>query len=139
MKKGMYFIATAIVLAVIALAAYIYISNKHKNSNLAGPVSSYPSSQTNTNKTIPEGESIEAIGTATCLSPKDTSGPQVASCAIGIKQEDGQSYALNSQDPVMTGSIPTGQKVKVKGTLSKDVSSQYNIVGVINVTTIERL
>ena len=84
------------------------------------------------------GEAITATGVVGCLTPKDKSGAQDASCAVGIKQDDGISYALSHQDPSVTGSLPTGQRVKITGTLTKQAST-YDIIGVIKVNSIERL
>lgn len=95
---------------------------------------------TTPNGTAPQAkvETVTKVGTIGCLEHKDTSGPQITSCAIGIKQDDGISYALNSDDPSTTGSIPTGTRVQVTGTLTEQ-STQYDSAGVIHVTSFKKL
>ena len=73
-----------------------------------------------------------------CLTRRDTSGPQDMSCAIGLQAENGESYAISAADPTVTGSIPTGTRVEVTGTVTQQTSA-YDIVGLITVTSIKRL
>jgi hypothetical protein len=81
---------------------------------------------------------ISVEGEVGCLEPKDKTGPHITSCAIGIKQDDGTSYALGSDDPTLTGSIPTGQQVRVTGTFTEQTST-YDAKGLIHVTSVEKL
>ena len=84
-------------------------------------------------------EVVTATGVIECLTPKSTSGTQTLSCAIGLKKDDGTHYALNHDDPSVIGSIPTGQRVQLSGTLMTSQDSVYDIVGIIKVASIKRL
>jgi hypothetical protein len=133
-KKIVIAIATAIVILAGGITAYALSNN---SSPTGAPVSSAPATQKNTVATN-TGSAVTKTGTIECLTPKDTSGPQTTSCAIGMKQDDGTSYALNADDPTTTGSIPTGSRVQVTGTLSQQ-TTQYTIAGIIHVISIQRL
>jgi hypothetical protein len=123
MSKKMYLIIVAVVMAVIAVGVAVYaIQNSNRSS-----VSDNPKSG-----------SITLEGTMTCLVPKDTSGVQDLSCAIGLKADDGKYYALGADDPTITGTIPTGQRVKVKGSFASQ-NSKYTMEGIIQVESIERI
>lgn len=104
------------------------------------PRPSKPIQQQPTNQSAqPEkGASITVSGTMACLTAKDNAGPQQLSCAIGLQADDGKQYGLFSDDPTITGSLPTGQKVTVSGTVTQQEST-YNIEGVINVDSIQKI
>ena len=84
------------------------------------------------------GDAVTIEGTVTCLSLKDAGTAQNTSCAIGIKSDDGKSYALYSDDPTVTGSLLSGSRVRIAGGLVARIS-QYDTVGTINVGSLERL
>ncbi len=122
----------AVVILAIGVAAWaVHNNQKHKNQATS---SSQNAQQSNTNS---QGKPLTVTGKMTCLKPKDTSGPQNAICAIGIVGDDGKNYALSAQDPTLTGSVPTGQQVKVTG-LFTEKTTQYDMVGTIYVTSLER-
>lgn len=80
-------------------------------------------------------------GVQVCLPHKDTSGPQTLECALGLKTDSGEYYALNLQmlsqeQPV----IPNGARVTANGlvtpieNLSSDRWQRYNVKGIFSVT-----
>ena len=91
----------------------------------------------------PQSGPITIKGEITCL-PKKGSGPQTMECAIGLKGEDGNHYALKNlfeHDPNYTFST-TGMQVEVVGTFTpEEVSgpgnSTYDVVGSISITSIK--
>jgi hypothetical protein len=133
-KRSYTVIAVVIVLVLIAGVTIYAINNSRDSANS----SSSTSSQSPTVSTLPKGETVTIEGIMTCLVPKDTSGVQDLSCAIGLKTDDGKYYALSASDPTTTGTIPTGQRVTVKGRLS-DQNSKYTSQGIIQVESIERI
>jgi len=123
MRKKLYLGITIAVVSAIGVTAYAW----HKSS-ASPPKNQLPAT----------GQTITVTGTIGCLEPKNTDGPQESSCAIGLKQDDGKSYALSSPDPTTVGSLPTGQKVQIRGTFSQQ-SSKYDAIGLIKVTSLQRL
>ncbi len=84
-------------------------------------------------------EPITVTGEVVCLPHKDTSGPQTLECAIGIKDDRGTYYALLSDDPTQTGSLPTGSRVEIAGRLQEASStSKYNTAGTLLVLSIKK-
>lgn len=138
MNKKLIVIGIAIVIVLgggaVAYAAY---DNVNKSGNLA--VSSSPNVSDGTPEaTQPAGSgtAITVTGKMTCLTPKDTSGPVNASCAIGLTGDDGKNYGLGADDPLLL-SAPTGQQVKVVGSFTEQTSI-YDSAGVIKVESLER-
>jgi|SRR3989344_4948296 len=86
---------------------------------------------------------ITVSGEITCL-PKKGSGVQTLECAIGLKGEDGNYYALKNlfdHDPSYKFSA-TGLQVEVVGTLSVEEifgpdGNKYDIAGAIAITSIK--
>ena len=142
MNKKLYLGATIVALLMLGVAAYA-LYNASANPSEPENVSPSATQGNNTaqNPTPATGQTITVTGTVVCLTPKKTDGPQVTSCAIGLKQDDGKSYALTSQDPTVVGSLPGGSKVTVTGSLAQPSQqpSEFDIVGVIAVTTVQRL
>ncbi len=126
-KKLMIIMAVAVSFAFGAAtyAAYTHFTSDDKEETVSASTHSQV------------GGAITVSGTMGCLTLKNSSGPTDSSCAIGIKADDGKSYALNAQDPTISGSVPTGKRVKVSGTLTEQ-ASKYDIAGVIQVTSLER-
>lgn len=86
-------------------------------------------------------------GMQTCLPHKDTDGPHTMECAIGMKTDAGEYYALDfaaiSQIPPI---IQDGDRFKANGMitpiemLSTDQWQKYDIVGIFSVTdSVEKL
>jgi hypothetical protein len=86
-----------------------------------------------------DGQTVTKTGTLSCLEHKDTSGPQTNECAFGLKQDDGTAYGLGSDDPMLIGSLPTGQQVEVTGKLTPATPSKYATSGTIQVQSVKRL
>lgn len=140
-KQWVFIVLVTLLLVAIGSVTYGLISSDSspKPSQSDGVSSSPMQNDVLPDDTTPvTGEAITATGVVGCLEPKDKTGVHDMSCAVGIKQDDGTSYALSHQDPSVTGSLPTGQRVKVTGTLTKQAST-YDIVGAIKVSSIERL
>jgi hypothetical protein len=98
----------------------------------SGPVTSHPF--------IPAGGPITISGTTTCLPPKNTTGPQDTSCALGFKDVRGNYYALVDTDPTYknVSGVANGSNVTVTGTFTLGTNLTYNIVGTIAVTSITK-
>ncbi|MEK7600148.1 MAG: hypothetical protein AAB462_03895 [Patescibacteria group bacterium] len=83
-------------------------------------------------------EPVTKIGTISCLKVKDNDGPQATSCAVGVFDTDGKTYALYSDDPTVVGDLRTGQRIQVTGLL-KQQNTEFDIYGVIVVQSIKQL
>jgi hypothetical protein len=80
-------------------------------------------------------------GTQTCLPHKNTAGPQTLECAIGMKTDSGEYYALDfsmmSQGPV---DVSNGERFTATGlitpieNLSSDFYQKYDVEGIFSVT-----
>lgn len=129
-------LAAITILALGGAAAGYFLYTPQVNSP-----NSNSSSSSNANNTTPKnpikGAPITVTGEIVCLTHKDTSGPVDAMCAIGLTGDDGKNYALSADDPTLTGSIPTGQQVKITGSFAEQ-SSQYNSAGIIKVESLTR-
>ncbi|CAN5188485.1 hypothetical protein BH09PAT3_BH09PAT3_0200 [soil metagenome] len=135
MKKNLYLLIGLVLIVGVAAAAFALTRNSES-------VKSEPSSATTGTQTGAQLETtqktVAVVGTIGCLEPSDATATQASSCAVGLQQDDGSSYALNADDPTTTGSIPTGQRVQVTGVVSQE-STSYKIDGVIKVKSIESL
>ena len=76
------------------------------------------------------GASITVSGLPICLPHRDSSGPQTLECAIGIKTDDGQYYALT---PI--GNIQFSQRLTVTGVLTTKTDSRYLSSGTITISS----
>lgn len=94
---------------------------------------------------IEEGEAPGALtveGTFTCLPHKDTSGPQTLECAIGLTTDDGKNYSLDLSAVTYPADIT---RARVSGhftpveALSTDAWQKYDMVGIIQVESVEPL
>jgi ABC-type Fe3+-hydroxamate transport system substrate-binding protein len=143
MNKRLYIgIFIIVLMAIASVSVFALHNNSSADSSSPSSVSSSPaqsnSNSASKNQSQTTGQPITVTGTIECLPPKNTNGLQATSCAIGLKQDNGTSYAITSQDPTTVGSLPTGQRVQVSGTLSQQ-SSQYDIEGIVNVTAVQKL
>jgi hypothetical protein len=78
-------------------------------------------------------------GTVTCLQPTpNAGGATTMSCALGLQRDADTAYALQSDDPTLIGTIPTGTRVRVHGQLVQKTSN-YNAAGIIVVDKVEKL
>lgn len=136
MNKKLLIILVIVLVVILGGAAYAIRSrtssptddsNASSASQNSAPV---PSSTDN-------AKDITVSGVIGCLMPKDTNSAVNSSCAIGIKSDDGKSYALSAKDPTLTGSVPTGTRVQVTGSLTVQ-SSKFDAIGTIQVRSLER-
>ncbi|MCA9327800.1 hypothetical protein KDA14_04700 [Candidatus Saccharibacteria bacterium] len=114
-------------IAVILLTAVVVVVLQSKSSVWAPSVEQ-------------EG-SVIVKGTALCLPHKDTSGPQTLACALGIKDEKGQYYAIGDTDSTYknVSKLPMGKEVEVRGTFVKGDNDIYPTIGTIKVTKVTPL
>lgn len=130
MSKKYKILIAAVIFALIYIAISVFVmSEKTEHS----PPQEDNSTQS---ETFHEDEEIAIEGEITCLSYKDTSGPTELSCALGLQEIDGKSFALRSDDSSLIGTIPTGQNVEIVGNFIPDKNSKYDIVGSIQVTKV---
>jgi hypothetical protein len=122
---------------IVLVAGGYLIVNKVRNSS---PAYSTETAGGTTSLTEADGSAkpIKVVGTVACLDASATQSGQSTSCAVGLQDADGKNYALNAQDPTMTGNLPTGQKVEVSGTVSQP-KDNYQIDGIITVNELQRL
>jgi hypothetical protein len=112
-----------LVVVVIALAGLV--------GGIAAMRSTEESLSADTSRYV-TGEKITIDGTMTCLTLKEVSSTATTSCALGIKTQDGKSYALSSDDTSVTSSLKSGQQVRAEGKLANRVT-QYDISGTLEV------
>ncbi len=155
--NGRYKIILAIIVIVILiLAALLMATNPTKapvsepaantEGTITGQVVS-PNENTPANTNMPPGpfepvsKRATLSGTFVCLPHKDTTGPQTAECAFGMKADDGNYYGLDFHMSSQT--VPTlniGDKFRASGlitpieALSSDHMRIYNIKGIFSVT-----
>lgn len=97
-----------------------------------------------TSPAVPAGE-ITVSGEITCL-PKVGRGAQTMECAIGLQDDDGLYYGLrNLSDHGTAGEfMDTSIRVEVSGELVHEEifgpdGNRYNTVGVIEITSIQKI
>lgn len=90
-------------------------------------------------------ERITVVGKRICLSHKDTTGPQTLECALGIKGDDGKTYALDMSKLTSTTSISianTANRLRIEGVftpvemLNTDAWQKYDMSGILSAVTI---
>lgn len=86
---------------------------------------------------IRENNYITVDGEVVCLPHKDTSGPQTTECVFGIRTDNGDHYRLQFRDDGLPSSFKTGIRAEVSGTSSVPDSTIYDIVGEIEVRSME--
>ena len=98
-----------------------------------------PPSMTNVSpRPISSGEVITFSGEIVCLPHKNTSGPQTAECAYGLKTPEGMYYALHDSDPRYKhiSDISMGKKGEVQGLFTPKTDKIYPIEGIIEVQSV---
>jgi hypothetical protein len=61
-------------------------------------------------------------------------------CAIGLRTTEGKHYALENINPyIIDGKVTVGQRVKVNGLFRSGTATQYDTVGIIHITSIDKL
>lgn len=112
-------VAAALVVGFFALNSYIY------NEKQEGPVA--------------EAYFGTLSGTQVCLPHKDTTGPQTLECAIGMKTDGGEYYALDLEAAANTSVMEGGKRFTASGTitpielLSSDQWQKYQVSGIFSV------
>ncbi|HYH75589.1 MAG TPA: hypothetical protein VD735_06570 [Candidatus Saccharimonadales bacterium] len=160
MKKKLILIACVAILALGAgITAVALRSNKNDDKTTAKPIANtselnnpgslsdpsdavssppQPKEKPAEEKPAPsDDKQTKVTGKVTCLSPASQDGAQNTSCAIGL-ESNGKMYALHNPDPSVVGSLPTGQKVEVTGTVTQP-DAQSDAPGIIGVTSVKRL
>ena len=86
---------------------------------------------------IPAKGEITVKGATTCLPPKDPSKPTIKMCALGLKGEDGNYYALHDTDPSYGNiDVASDARVEVEGEFSPKEDATWKSVGIIEVTDV---
>lgn len=109
--------------------------------------STTPSTSTSTPATsTPSTSGVPAsiTGEFTCLPHRNTSGPQTMECAFGLKDAQGNYYALNFNDQLSVPNYQNGEKYVVKGKfvsfdkMDKRTAEIYNVMGLIQVESVTK-
>lgn len=124
-----YKILSGIILAILIYLAVSVFFMSEKTDHLTPSDDGRPD-------ILHEGEEIAAEGEITCLALKETSVPAELSCALGIQEKDGRSFALKAEDSALIGSMRTGQNVEIVGLFIPDDQSKYDIIGTLDVTKV---
>lgn len=95
-----------------------------------------PDGRTFTNTKANAEQEVTVTGEIVCLPHKDKEGPQTLECAFGIMNEEGQYYALSDPDMKYITTLPTGKNASVTGGLKSSPDSIYDIVGAIEITSV---
>ncbi|MBC7836938.1 hypothetical protein H7X87_04150 [Acetobacteraceae bacterium] len=98
------------------------------SANNVTPTTNEPASGANAQANI--------TGTITCL-PHKGDGPHTMECAIGLKADDGYYYGLTNMNYPDMADVQ--DYVRVRGTLTKPGETNYDIVGSIAVTSLEKI
>ena len=87
---------------------------------------------------IPQSREFATTGEAVCLPHRDSSGPATMECAIGLRDDQGQFYALRDSDPAFRtiAGIRTGIRIEVRGLFTERTDPKYQSVGVIEVASV---
>lgn len=78
-------------------------------------------------------------GEKVCLPHKDTTGPQTLECAIGMKTDSGEYYALDTEAAVGVQNVQDGKRFIASGTitpielLSSDYWQKYQVSGIFSI------
>ena len=161
-RKALKQLVLAVGLLLVCLAGYVVTSRYAPQPRPADSASStmQEPAATGTAPQPPAGAPQDAGSTATpagavsldgsivCLPHRNTDGPQTMECAIGFKADAGGYYGLaakRAEDYKMTTEQPTDTRIRVTGNavpvegLSSDEWRKYDVVGVIDVASIEKI
>ncbi len=85
----------------------------------------------------PQNGKVSVEGKTTCLPPKNTTGPVIAMCALGLEGADGNFYSLSYDDAMdATGTEGT---VRIEGTFTSGTHETWKSVGTITVKSISEV
>jgi hypothetical protein len=86
-------------------------------------------------------ERMTLTGVYECLPHRDTSGPQTMECALGMKTDDGNHYAIDLNLLETTApNLQTGDRFTANGLmtpiemLSSDHWQKYDVTGIFSIT-----
>lgn len=88
------------------------------------------------NDVAPPQGTVKVSGHVVCLPHRVTNGPQTLECAIGLQDDNGTYYGLRNMNPPL---YDTNISIVVDGNLEPDTNSNYNVVGIIDVSSWKRL
>ena len=137
-KTTILVMAAIVLIAIFSVWMVVRESDKDTQSGVSNTATNPVVTEEADQDSNVQNESITVTGVVGCLQHTNSDGPQTMECAIGITTDAGNSYGLQSDDPVMTGSVPTGDRITVEGTLVTG-AQQYKSEGVIQVKTLQRL
>ena len=137
-KTTILVMAAIVLIAIFSVWMVVRESDKDTQSGVSNTATNPVVTEEADQDSNVQNEAITVTGTVGCLQHVNSDGPQTMECAIGITTDTGISYGLQSDDPVMTGSVPTGDRVTVEGNLVAG-AQQYKSEGVIQVKTLQRL
>lgn len=129
-------IISIIIIVFAGAGAYFVLNRQAQQAPIPTPTP---------NPEAPQAGPITVNGEITCL-PKKGAGQQTLECAIGLKGSDGMYYGLENLfklDPEHKYSAG-GLQVEVSGTFSPEEmkgpgGSKYDVIGVIDVTSIKKV
>jgi hypothetical protein len=126
-----FFVAVLALLGVWAYASWDAGKMTDKQGAIAAP--EQPASE---GKKSPTSETL--TGTIECL-PHKGDGPHTMECAIGLKADSGQHYALTTFNYLDQADV--GDRVRLVGvTVTTDeLHARYDIVGTFQVASVEKL
>jgi hypothetical protein len=84
---------------------------------------------------------VTLVGELVCLPNRaGAQKPLTPICAIGLRTSEGEHYALENINPyIIEGKVTTGQRVKMTGLLRSGIDTGYDTVGIIHVTSVNKL
>lgn len=122
-----------IIVICLLFAAFFAFNNYIYNQKQSRPNQIEPYEATLTGKYV-------------CLPHRDQSGPQTLECALGLRTESGEYYALdlNALSPE-TLNLATGSHFTATGTvtpieqLSSNHWQKYQVIGILTVESVEKI
>lgn len=136
-QKKWYFLVAAVTGLLIGGVTAYALHSSPSTADIAVSSPAHPEKPQQISQT-PAGQPITEAGTVECLTPSSAASTQATTCALGLKGDDGKSYAITSADPLTTGSLPTGAHVRVTGTVTQQ-TTPYDIAGIIQVDSVQHL
>lgn len=82
-------------------------------------------------------QNIMLSGQLVCLPHKDTGGPITLECAFGLRDDAGTHYGISDPEMKFVTTISMNETVTVSGLYSPVTDSKYDIVGNIEIESID--
>jgi len=132
-----------LIIVVVSIAALWVFLRPQSAPFQSSPIQTTPISSPKSDVPI----EVSLAGEYLCLPHRDTDGPQTLECALGLKTNEGNYYALDFDDLLRSGEIDfgTGTRIVVSGQLvpieqiSSDQWQRYAIEGIIKVETAQQV